>query len=180
MKNLVIETIKEQMNELDTNTEKAKAKLMQVARAQFELVMETKQKEINALIDKLNESKNIYWGYDEAIQSASFDFSTLIDIDNKFEQELLEEFLSETHYINCDFDNGAVTMGLGQSITIDHRGDVYDQDSGKTIINRKDYETEEERNTLIEAWMDKTGYFPAVIESDSHGHIHFVDTKKAS
>jgi len=68
-------------------------------------------------------------------------------------------------------------MSEGPCILVNEQGDVLDQDSGKWIIDKNDYQTAEERNGLIEAWMEKSGYFPSVIQLGRYGALHYIDTK---
>lgn len=103
------------------------------------------------------------------------DFSKLIDTKNELQKELLETYLQENHCINADFKNGCLTYSIGPAILINDDGDVLDQDSRKWILSKKDYNDDSERDEAIELYMDKHGYFPAVIEVDRHGNASYTE-----
>ena len=144
--------------------------------------MKTRQKVINSMQSALDASKELTSvSNDEYYHRwVRFDLSKLIDTNDEFQRELLAEYLSENYYIYTDFENDCVTTAEGPCILINHDGDVLDQDSGKWIISKRDYETEEERNALIKAHMEKTGHFPSVIEVDYHGNACYVSTLVAA
>jgi hypothetical protein len=104
--------------------------------------------------------------------------------DDKAEREYLAAWLSEYHCVYADFANDALKAHDGGCLIINEDGDVYDEDSGKRIVDRADYldeegeEDEELRNALIEAWMERTGYFPGVFTHDRHGNVFPVSTLK--
>lgn len=95
---------------------------------------------------------------------------------DKNAREFLEVYLSDRG-VKVDWEHNALMMNLGGCIVINDDGDVLDDDSGKWIVSRKDYETEKQRNELIEAWMEKNGYFPGVFTEDRHGNVFPVNTK---
>jgi len=81
--------------------------------------------------------------------------------------------------VDADFGNDCITTSIGPCIVIDNDGGVYDQDAAKVIVKKTDYETDEERNALIEAWMEKSGYFPSVVRCDYYGNpLGYVSTKE--
>lgn len=83
--------------------------------------------------------------------------------------EALQRYLEE-NCINFDPKNDCLTTSIGPCLIIDSEGDVYDQDSAKTIIRASQYETVEQRDALISAWMQKNGYFPSVVKADRYGN----------
>lgn len=101
-----------------------------------------------------------------------FDLSRFADC-----QEYLAEYLAD-HDMRPDFDNGCLIMRGGPELLINDDGDVYDQESGKFIVESDQYETEAERNSLIEAWMQQHGYFPAVYYSDRYCNLTLVNTQQ--
>lgn len=99
-------------------------------------------------------------------------------------KEYLTNYMREYHFIDIDWENDALYYNIGPAIVINGSGDVYDQDSGKFFIDSNDYKddngelNESKRNKLIEAYMEKTGCFPAVFSADSHGNVFIVNTKE--
>lgn len=94
-----------------------------------------------------------------------------------FDLEALKAYLDERH-VYYDPKANALTTAEGPCIIIDDEGDVYDQDAGKVIVDRKAYETASERNALIEAYMERTGCFPSVIKVDRYGEpFGYVNTQ---
>lgn len=88
----------------------------------------------------------------------------------------LESFLSENCY-RLDAEHDALMYDQGGCIVVNDDGDVYDQDSGKFIIDAKEYGGDTgKRNVLIEAWMHSSGYFPGVFSSDRHGNVFPINT----
>ena len=67
----------------------------------------------------------------------------------------------------------------GPSIIINHEGDILDEDSGQWIVSKSDYETKDERNKLIEKYMESKGYFPGVFFIDYYGNVKHVNTTGA-
>ena len=91
--------------------------------------------------------------------------------------------MRENHCIEVDFQNDVLMYSQGPCIVVNNEGDVLDTDSGKWFIKKNDYLDEEtgkfdisKRNELIEAYMEKTGYFPGVFESDYYGNLRIDRT----
>ena len=101
----------------------------------------------------------------------------------------LINYLSDYHGIRADFDNSVLTSSQGESITIqdDSR---WKNDNGvwlgsDQIIAETEYcedneVIEEKRNELIEAYMERTGYFPGVFRVTQNGDVFLVNTNKKS
>lgn len=89
----------------------------------------------------------------------------------------LGEYLSDEHFINLDFNPGSTLYeNLGsEEIIIQRDGIVFI--GSKLMLNDFDYNSEQERNQLIEEYMEKSGYFPGVF-LDCNGHLTLIDTKK--
>lgn len=97
-----------------------------------------------------------------------------------------EAYLSD-HCVHVDFEHEAFKAYVGGAIVINEEGDVYSADDGinadSWIVERHQYTDEEgeadesKRNALIEAWMDKRGYFPGVFSMDRYGNVFPVDTR---
>ena len=98
-------------------------------------------------------------------------------------KEYFKVYMRENHCIEVDFQNDALMYSQGPCIVINNDGDVLDQDGDKWFIKKNDYLDEEtgkfdisKRNELIEAYMEKTGCFPGVFESDYYGNLRTVKT----
>lgn len=170
--------IKEEIESTKEKTNKEIETLKEKASSLFSKLMDKKEKAIDAMVSALDNSKDLTGVPNDEYfhRFARTDFSKLIDTKDEFQKELLSDYLSENHCIYVDFENDCVTTAEGPCILINHKGDVLDQDSGKWFISKKDYETEEERNKLIEAYMEKSGFFPSVIEVDYHGNAFYRST----
>ena len=181
MRNLVLDQIKQEQVKLQQIHSETMGALHASAAKAFELAMEFKTKEVDAIVNALEVSRELTQVEgDEYIHSwTRVDFSTLIDVESEHEQELLAEYFQEHHFIYVDFKNDAVTQCIGPCLVINDDGDVLDQDSGKWVINRQDYESIAERNNLIEEYMDKTGYFPSVVQEGRYGVQGYVNTQRA-
>lgn len=132
-------------------------------------------KDLQSAITELESSNNWISG-EEGIERYVrwHDLATYADC-----REFLEAYLSEQAIY---LEEEALTTSEGPSLIINDDGDVYDQDSRKTVVRRADYlddegeEDESKRNALIEAWMEKSGYFPGVFRQDRHGNVFHVNT----
>lgn len=129
---------------------------------------------LQGLILKLEESNElISITHDEYYHSyVSIRLHKIIDHTSHLQREALSEYLSDRGF-NIDFENEIITNCLGPCMLINHEGDVLDQDSGKWIISKNEYETEGELKSLIEAYMYKTGYYPSIIHQDYHGNVSY-------
>lgn len=137
-----------------------------------------KNKDLRTLISKAQDSKDLTQvEYDEFFHTwTRADFSKFIDLKNNFEKELFSEYMQENHFCCVDFKNDCISIAMGPNIIINEDGDILDQDSGKWIISKKEYDSTEKRNEMIEAYMTKSGYFPSVIKCDRYGNAFFVNT----
>jgi hypothetical protein len=137
------------------------------------------QTKIKAMIIALESSKELTQVENDEYFArwTRVDFSNLIDLKDSFQKELLERYFQDEHCANLNFKDSVLTTSEGPAIVINEDGDVYDQDSGKFIVHKGNYETDVERNALIEAWMEKAGYFPSVIRCDHYGNAFYVNTK---
>lgn len=143
----------------------------------FEKHMQSKLNEVQKIVNAAQESKELTQvECDEFYHTWSrVNFSKLIDLCNDFQKELLKTYFLEQYFIDLDFENDVASTSIGPAILINNEGDVLDQDSGQWFISKRDYETEEERNKLINEYMDKTGYYPSVIRCDYYGNAYFVN-----
>ncbi len=157
--------------------EELRGEAMRVLTARLE--SEDFQAKIKALDDALSQSQDLTdVPNDEFVHRwVRFDASTLIVAESKLERELLKEYLQDNYSIELDLDNDVAHTAEGPVIAINDDGDVLDQDSGQWIVSRKDYETIAERNRLIEAYMERTGYFPSVVKFGRYGVEGYVNTQ---
>ncbi len=143
-----------------------------------------------------NAAKPTWLGTDDEGWPAGY-IDLPIDVPKR-EREFLSEWLID---YCCYLDDDRIVMTYGPSIIIEREGDVYDQDSHKRIVTSGEYkarmlnseagccddepeydEVDDDirRNALIEAYMEKNGYFPGVYRIDHHGNIFPVDTRRPS
>ena len=98
-------------------------------------------------------------------------------------KEYLESWLSDrTGFFYIDWQNDCLLIPQGGCFVINDDGDVYDSDSHKVIVDASDYTVDGEadiakRNALIEAYMEKTGYYPGVFKADYYGNVFPVNTQ---
>jgi len=138
-----------------------------------------KNKKLKSAIKKLESSKDLCSTEDEYFSCwIRFNASDYIDTDSELEKRTFDRYLAENYFANIDCNNDALMMSIGPCILINDEGDVLDQDSGKWVIQNTDYETESERNKLIEKYMEKHGYFPSVISCDRYDNAYYMNTKK--
>lgn len=168
--------IKEQMTAIKDEANKGIEELKAKA---AKLVLKGKEAAIKKLVSEVESSRELTSvANDEWLhQWKRVDFSKIIDPTDELQREILKEHLSNDHHVDCDFKNDCVSLSIGPVIMIYDDGVVYDQDSQKQILSKKDYESEAERNKLIEAHMEETGCFPAVVRYDYHGNAFYVNTK---
>lgn len=172
--------IKEELESTKAKSQMEVTALKNRARAIFSAELEAKQDIINKMTQALDSTEELTTVRNDEYYHRWIraDFSQLIDTDDELQRELLEEYFSDNHCAYVDFENDCLTTAEGPCILINHDGDVLDQDSGKWFISKNDYETVEERNALIEAYMEKSGCFPSVISVDYHGNAVYTSTLK--
>ena len=138
---------------------------------------------LNEALDKLSNSHKFSWdNCGEIVQWTRYNgLSDFADC-----REYFETYLSEFHFTNVDWKNDCLTQSIGPdyiSVQDDTRGDNGVWCNGKRVIDETEYKDdggevdETKRNQLIEAYMEKTGCFPGVFRTDSHGNIFPVNTK---
>lgn len=87
----------------------------------------------------------------------------------------LSNYLSENHCMYLDSVNDCIQSSEGESLIINDDGDIFL--GNKVVIDSNEYETESERNRLIEEYMEKSGYYPGVFRHDRYGNVSLVNTK---
>ena len=102
-------------------------------------------------------------------------------------KEYIEEYVSENSCLRIDWENQCFMNWLGDDNIIiqdDTRRNNGVWQGQKCIIPESEYKNDdgevntEKRNELIEAYMEKSGYFPGVFRVDYHGNIFHVKTTK--
>lgn len=156
--------------------------LNEMAKKEFQKTMKNirLKKLVDAMISKVENSKDLasIENDEYLIQWCRVDLDSLkLDFENEFIKELFREHLLENHFVSVDFKNSCLQYSIGACLIVNDKGDIFDQDSSKgPIISKNDYESEIERNKLIENWMEKKGYFPSVVSMDYYGNAHYIDT----
>ncbi len=135
----------------------------------------SRDKLLSKMVKRLQKSDALELGPNGIYQWISFDVSEYSNC-----LDYLKAYLDETYCIRIGEHNDSLELDVGPSLTINHRGDVFDEDSGKFAINAHDYKNVSERNALIEAYMEKTGHFPGVYSVDSYSNVTTADTQKKS
>jgi len=181
MKIRMLNRIKKQMVAISADKEKELIKLKDKAIRVFSMEMKTKRAIIAKMVESLGNSRELTTvPYDDSFHAwIRVDLSLLIDTKDKLERELLKEYF-DLEFIGIDFENDCITTSEGPCIVINHEGDVLDQDSNKWFISKRDYETVESRNKLIEAYMEKSGYFPSIVKCDYYGNPSYANPSYAS
>ena len=132
---------------------------------------------------RLEDSKDYYGGeYGDICSWVRFDTSPYKDC-----QEYFKDYMQEYHCVRVNFKDDALILSHGDDnihIQDDTRHDNGVWQGHKVIIKESEYRDEEtnevdevKRNQLIEAHMEKSGYFPGVYRVDRHGNIESVNTK---
>jgi Sec7-like guanine-nucleotide exchange factor len=102
-------------------------------------------------------------------------------------QEYLENYLQENHSISIEWAYLRLLLNCGSDNLIiqdDSRHDNGVWCEGKCVIEESEYKDENTRevnetlrNKLIEAYMEKKGFFPGVFRCDQYGGVFLVNTK---
>ena len=102
-------------------------------------------------------------------------------------KEYLEEYLIDKYCLSIDWNNSCFVTWLGDDNIIiqdDTRRDNGVWQGSKLLFDEDLYRNEddtiniEERNTLIENHMEKTGCFSGVFRVDIYGNVYLVSTLK--
>lgn len=145
----------------------------------FCLFMQEKENDstVKLMIERLESSRELTTqNHDDCYSSyIQCDFSKIIDQSVEFQREMLSRWFEESHSYSVDFKNDCLLNSLGLNIILTDDGGCYDQDSGKWIISKKDYDTQEELKEKINNWMEQKGYFPSVIRCDRYGNAFFFE-----
>jgi len=178
MKNMTMEQIEKELNSLALESAARRERLIEAALSILTDKLKDSEK-LEELLSSVENSKDLghIEGHEFYSQWVRFEPRLFIDTDSDLEKEVFQKYMEENHFMRIDFLNDILMMEVGPCIVINDDGDVLDQDSGKWIIDAKSYDDENERNALIESWMEKSGYFPSVVREDRYGNVFFVNTK---
>lgn len=140
-------------------------------------------------IKSLTEGEKLDYAWDSHGEIVSYVSSDAIAaIEQLGLGEYFETYLLNNHCIRVDFVNKNLIQNIGPALIINESGDVYDQDSGKVVIDHEECEIRDgdygelcefKRAYLIEKYMEATGCYPGVFATNSRGtDIWLVDTSK--
>ena len=151
-----INELKEKSDLLKADCNRQVDFLNKSALALFEAYMQLSQKEsVSKIIVELESSQNLTSDYDGFSIWVIIDYKKLLpDVYSDFHVELLREYFSNMGH-SLDVTKDTLQNFIGPCIVINEDGDILDQDSGKWIISKGDYETISERNQLIENYLEK-------------------------
>jgi hypothetical protein len=126
-------------------------------------------------MDRLDSSTE--YGSDEGgiYRWVRFDLSGIAERERPYFDDYM---IDKDGAVRVDYENDALMVSDGPGLIINDEGDVLDEDSGKWIISRRDYKSEEQRAHMIEEWMQASGYFPGVFEMDRYGNVTLVNVQK--
>lgn len=170
-----IKALNKELTENDTKTIDIEKKLQ----CEYDKVFD-KNKVLKEAIAAVNDSKE-YSTNDcgDIVSWIRFDFT-----DFEHCKEYLLNYLRDGHYIDCDFTNDTLMLSHGNDNLIiqdDTRHDNGVWCNGKCVIDESEYKDdgevdEDKRKELIEAYMQKTGFYPGVFRIDQHNNISLVKT----
>jgi hypothetical protein len=160
---------------------------------QTDSIAQELQKEYNKVFD---DSKDLTKAIANADNSSMYQQGNYGEIESWFRyskladyadcREYFETWLSDRSCMRVDWDNDCLIVGHGDDNIIIQ--DEHGRDNGvwqgsKLIISESEYKNDDgevneaKRNALIEAHMEKTGYFPGVFRLTYHGDVYLVQTK---
>jgi hypothetical protein len=178
-----IKSIQQQLVVLESEISTATAPIMERAntlkaalQAEFEKRFE-KNRKLQKALKELDSSKQLTEMPNDEYYHRWVRFEDLVQYKDHDAKQALIQYLDE-RCIYADFEHHCLTTSEGPALIIDDDGDCFDQDSGKVVVAASAYENTAERNALIEAWMEKSGYFPSVIQVDRYGSpLGYVNTQ---
>jgi hypothetical protein len=167
MENTFIRKLKTELDQVNAN----KAELIARIQREYEVIFED-HSSLRHAMNKVQMSTELTHveGDDWYHVFVRYDLSKFKDV-----KEYLTEYLRGHYNIEPDFENNTLHTTIGPAILIqfDWRDGytAYDQDSNKIIASNK---VEDDLVKDIEAYMDKSGYYPAVISVDTYGNPSYV------
>lgn len=168
-----IESIEKNSKELCKENNRTIAELEKKKTELWRSVFES-DKDLQKALANLENCEGVDYGLDEGglYSFVRFDLSDYRD------NGVLDVLAECIEFGWVDADNDCICQSHGEdfiAIDADNDGDIY-QDND-CIVRASDYETEAERNALIEQWMDKAGFYPDIIEIDRCGqYVGHVET----
>lgn len=136
---------------------------------------------IKEMVSKVGNSRK--YTFDQYGEIAAYVNVDLSDFEEC--KEYFEVYMRDEHCTSVQWEYGALLLNCGPDNIIiqdDTRHDNGVWLNSKCVIDESEYKEDGEvdetkRNALIEAYMEKTGYFPGVFRCDSHGNVFLVNTK---
>lgn len=179
--NLKIEQLNERLNSHKHEASSIEAKLQQEYNKLFDAdkILEQDLKNAESASMYQAEEDGIYSWY--RMKSDLSMFEQYPELKNYFELYVSERGL------RIDWENQCLMNFHGDDCLViqdDTRHDNGVWQGHKLIIAEKEYKTDdgeidvEKRNAMIEAHMEKTGYFPGVFRITQYGDVYFVNTQK--
>jgi hypothetical protein len=169
--NSKINALNEAINQANANISDIKAKLQ----LEWDKVFNDSHK-LKTVVENAMQASEYQWGRDGEIES----WYRYADLQDHADcKEYFENWLHDQG-VYVEWEHDCLLVSQGDSIVINHDGDVFDTATRKTIISKSDYTDEADivkRNALIEEHMEKTGYFPGVFSSGYHGNVFLVNTQ---
>tara|TARA_R110000868_G_scaffold411564_2_gene705369 strand:+ start:513 stop:1061 length:549 start_codon:yes stop_codon:yes gene_type:complete len=165
-----------EIEEIKKESESKKDLIRSRAKKIMELNLK-KRTDLTEYIGRLEQSKNLTSDGEWPCRWTRMDAAQFIDTESELEKSLFEEYLQDNFFVSIDYKHDSIFMSDGPCILINEDGDVLDQDSGKWIIDKKDYESGPELKKLIEEYMEKSEYFPSVVRCDHYGNMFYVNTQ---
>lgn len=173
-----------QIKKLSSENSARETEVRAAALAYMAEALKIRDTELKALVASLEASRDLAADDEFPYQWVRFTPSDFINTGSELQRDLFRDYMAETYGVSgVDFENDCLMLCIGECIVINEDGDIFD--STKCIIHRSDYSLDDgdgdadftKRNKLIEAHMEKTGFFPSVIRQDRHGNVFYVDTQ---
>ena len=178
MKNLALEKIKQDLDAVNSTHGLVIQKLQKELKEVVELALVPHLKTINDAVERLQDSQDLTYIDDEyAYQFIHVDFSDILEDIGGEQVDIFKDWLNEHHGVLFDSDHSCLLSCIGPAIVVNDNGSVYDQDSNKIIIRKAEYDNEDGLKALIEAYMEKSGYFPWTLRQDYYGNVFVYNTK---
>ena len=178
MKNLALEKIKQDLDAVNSTHGLVIQKLQKELKEVVEIALVPHLKTINDAVERLQDSQDLTYIDDEyAYQFIHVDFSDILEDIGGEQVDIFKDWLNEHHGVLFDSDHSCLLSCIGPAIVVNDSGSVYDQDSNKIIIRKAEYDNEDGLKALIEAYMEKSGYFPWTLRQDYYGNVFVYNTK---
>lgn len=145
----------------------------------IETLEEQKQEKLNKVFDDSGDIQEFLFEVENG-ECDSYSFGLCGDVVAVFYRDFpnfkdvtkyLDAYLNERAIYSTDSKNGIYETFVGDSIIVDSDGIVWDQEKGVVFLTKDEYENDTQLNELIEGYMDETGIYPSVFNSDYYGNL---------